>query len=67
VIDLTALARARFQRGTNVHAITPPGSGKTACGKYIRLYDMWGRRQDTALTPETPVTCPTCKRRGAAA
>lgn len=63
MIDLSTLARVRFLRGTSVHAITPPGSGKTACGKYSRPYDAWGRRQDVALTPGTAVTCPTCRRR----
>jgi hypothetical protein len=65
VIDLTTLARVRFQRGTRTHAVTPPGEGKTACGKYVHLFDPWGRRQDTALSPETPVTCAGCNRKGA--
>lgn len=66
MIDLTTLARVSFRRGATVHAITPPGSNATACGKFIHLHDLWGRKRDTALPPETPVTCPGCKTRGEA-
>ncbi len=60
MIHLAELARVRLLRGRLVHAVTPVGSRVTACGKYFRLFDTWGRKQDTPLAPTTPVTCPRC-------
>ncbi|BBB01050.1 hypothetical protein RVR_8285 [Actinacidiphila reveromycinica] len=61
MIHLAELARVRLARGRVVHAVAPVGSRTTACGLHVHLEDPWGRKQDTALDPTTPVTCPRCR------